>query len=364
MRLSRALLATLVLPLALRGHDPGISTAQGELSLGALVLTTGFAPADIQTLLPASFPRADVWGQAEFEAARPLLLALAPGLWDVAWSGAKVPPREVSVELLPGDNVSFRHILPVPGPRGDLTLRAARVPDLPEGHRQFVVISDSVGSTVAKKLVSSRDYTVSVGTAAPARAAAAPEPEELPSALEFIRLGVEHIWTGFDHLLFLFALLVVCTSFRSTVAIITCFTLAHSLTLALATLDVVNVPGRLVEPLIAASIVFVGVENLVRRGAEPPGRLVLTFAFGLVHGFGFAGILRDLGLGSAPGGILLPLFSFNLGVEVGQIAIAAVVLPVVWRLRKNKMFLARGVPALSGVVTLMGLYWLLARTVL
>ena len=97
---------------------------------------------------------------------------------------------------------------------------------------------------------------------------------------------------------------------------------------------------------------------------EPPGRLVLTFAFGLVHGFGFAGILRDLGLGTAPGGILLPLFSFNLGVELGQIAIAAAVLPVVWRLRKNETFLARGVPALSAVVTLMGLYWLLARTVL
>ena len=372
----RAFIAALFLPLVLRAHDPGISTAQGELTPRALVLTTGFAPTDIQTLLPASFPRADVWGQIEFEAARPLLLALAPGLWDVAWSGTKVPPREVSVELLPGDNVSFRHILPVPGPQGELTLRAARVPDLPEGHRQFVVIADPAGSTLAKKLVSSRDYTLSVpagapapvamsaGAVAPAPVNSAPEPDELPSALEFLRLGVEHIWTGFDHLLFLFALLVVCTSFRSIVAIITCFTLAHSLTLALATFDVVNVPGRLVEPLIAASIVFVGVENLLRRGVEPPGRLVLTFAFGLVHGFGFAGILRDLGLGTAPGGILLPLFSFNLGVELGQIAIAAAVLPVVWRLRKNETFLARGVPALSAVVTLMGLYWLLARTVL
>lgn len=372
----RALLAAFVLPFALRAHDPGISTAQGELNPGALVLTTGFAPTDIQTLLPASFPRADVWGQIEFEAARPLLLALAPGLWDVAWSGAKVPPREVSVELLPGDNVSFRHILPVPNSKGELTLRAARVPDLPEGHRQFVVIADPAGSTLAKKLVSSRDTTLSVpagapapvamsaGAATPAPVSSAPEPDELPSALEFLRLGVEHIWTGFDHLLFLFALLVVCTSFRSIVAIITCFTLAHSLTLALATFDVVSVPGRLVEPIIAASIVFVGVENLVRRGAEPPGRLVLTFAFGLVHGFGFAGILRDLGLGSAPGGILMPLFSFNLGVELGQIAIAAVVLPLVWRLRKNETFLARGVPALSAAVTLMGLYWLLARTVL
>lgn len=374
MRTLRAVLTALILPLVLRAHDPGISTAQGEWSGGALVLTTGFAPVDIQTLLPASFPRHDVWGQPEFEAARPLLLALAPGLWELVVSGAKVPVREVSVELLPGDNVSFRHVLLVPGSPGDLTLRAVRVPDLPEGHRQFVIISDQAGSTVAKKLVSRRDFTLAVASTAPAAVTASAggavplsaqsEPGDLPSAFEFLKLGVEHIWTGYDHLLFLFALLVVCTSFRSTVAIITCFTLAHSLTLALATLDVVHVPSRWVEPLIAASIVFVGVENLIRRGAEPPGRWALTFVFGLVHGFGFAGILRDLGLGSAKGGILMPLFSFNLGVELGQIAIAAIVLPLVWRLRKKEAFVARGVPALSAVVTLMGLYWLLARTVL
>ena len=97
-----------------------------------------------------------------------------------------------------------------------------------------------------------------------------------------------------------------------------------SLTLALASLDVVSLPSRVVEPLIAASIVFVGVENLWRRGAEPPGRWALTLAFGLIHGFGFASVLRDLGLASAKGGILMPLLTFNLGVEVGQIAIAEI----------------------------------------
>jgi hydrogenase/urease accessory protein HupE len=148
------------------------------------------------------------------------------------------------------------------------------------------------------------------------------------------------------------------------VAIVTCFTLAHSLTLALATLDLVHVPARWVEPLIAASIVFVGVENLFRRGEEPPGRWALTFGFGLIHGFGFASVLRDLGVGGGGRGLLMPLFSFNLGVELGQVVIAAVVLPLVWRWRKNEKFVARGVPALSGAVALMGLYWLLERTVL
>jgi hydrogenase/urease accessory protein HupE len=179
----------------------------------------------------------------------------------------------------------------------------------------------------------------------------------------FIRLGVEHIWTGYDHLLFLFALLVVCRSFRSIVAIVSCFTLAHSLTLALATLEIVNLPSRLVEPAIAASIVYVGAENLLRRGAEPRGRWALTFAFGLIHGFGFASVLRDLGVGRGAQGIAMPLFTFNLGVEIGQIVVAAVVLPIVWQLRKREGFVRFGVPVLSAVVTLAGLYWFLTRTI-
>jgi len=174
---------------------------------------------------------------------------------------------------------------------------------------------------------------------------------------------VEHIWTGYDHLLFLFALLVVCRSFRSIVAIISCFTLAHSTTLALATLNIVNLPSRFTEPAVAATIVFVGLENLFRRGAEPPGRWALTFGFGLIHGFGFASVLRELGVGENGTSIAMPLFTFNAGVELGQIAIAAVVLPVVWRLRKNEKFVTRGVPALSLLVALAGCYWFLERTV-
>src|SRR5205814_834975 len=107
---------------------------------------------------------------------------------------------------------------------------------------------------------------------------------------------------------------------------------------------IVNLPSRITEPAIAASIVFVGVENLVRRGTEPPGRWALTFAFGLIHGFGFASVLRELGVGENGSGIAMPLFTFNAGVELGQVAIAAIVLPVVWRLRKNQKFVSFGVP--------------------
>ena len=333
-----------------------------------LLLTTGFAPADVAHLLPASAPRAEQWGPAEFEEVRKQLLAIAPRLWEVRAGETRLPVRDARVELLPGDNVSFHVMIPAAVGANQLTLRAARIPELPAGHRQFVIIADERGSTLAKKLLSARDFTLEVPfmamTATNAPAAPAAEFADLPSGAAFIRLGIEHIWTGYDHLLFLFALLVVCRSFRSIVGIVTCFTLAHSLTLALATLGLVNLPPRLVEPLIAASIVFVGVENLLSRGEEPRGRWALSFGFGLIHGFGFASVLRDLGVGGGAAGILMPLFTFNLGVEIGQIVIAGVVLPLVWRLRKNEKFVARGVPALSAVVALAGLYWLLERTVL
>jgi hydrogenase/urease accessory protein HupE len=295
------------------------------------------------------------------------LQVVAPLLWDVRSGETRLVPRDAKVELLPGDNVSFRLEFPRGPENRSLTLRAPKIPDLPSGHRQFVNISDERGSTITKKLLKAQDFVLEIPAGGPVEptstpVAAAPPPD-FPTAWEFIKLGVEHIWTGYDHLLFLFALLVVCRSFRSIVAIISCFTVAHSLTLALATLNVFNLPSRWVEAAIAASIVFVGAENLWRGGEEPRGRWALTFAFGLIHGFGFASVLRDLGVGSGSQGIGMPLFTFNLGVELGQIAIAAVVLPIVWQLRKREWFARRGVALFSLLVACAGLYWLIERTI-
>jgi hydrogenase/urease accessory protein HupE len=180
------------------------------------------------------------------------------------------------------------------------------------------------------------------------------------SFADFLVMGVKHIWTGYDHLLFLFGLLIVTRNFSSSVKIITCFTIAHSITLAVATLSLVTISSRLVEPLIAASIVYVGIENLL-RGDDPKGRWLLTFAFGLIHGFGFASVLRELGVGANGSGITVPLVSFNLGVEVGQIAIASLVLPVIWKLRAQPVFLKLWVPACSAVVAALGCFWFVQR---
>ena len=124
--------------------------------------------------------------------------------------------------------------------------------------------------------------------------------------------------------------------------------------------DVIRIPSTIVEPLIAASIVYVGVENIVRENYR--WRWALTFVFGLVHGCGFATILRDLGIGTHGGGVAGPLVSFNLGVELGQLAIAGLMLPVIWKLKPR--FAARWLPATSLVAILLGSYWLIERTFL
>jgi hydrogenase/urease accessory protein HupE len=178
----------------------------------------------------------------------------------------------------------------------------------------------------------------------------------------FLRLGIAHIWTGYDHLFFLAGLLIVCIHLRAAVGIITSFTVAHAITLGLAATDTVHLPSRVVEPLIAASIMFVGLENLYRRGTEPRGRPTVAFIFGLVHGFGFADVLRGLGLGTHGTSLAVPLFGFNLGVELGQLAVATVALPIIWRLRKSPGFSRRGIPLISTVVAATGFYWLIKRT--
>ena len=190
-------------------------------------------------------------------------------------------------------------------------------------------------------------------------------------------LGIEHILTGYDHLLFLLGLLVVCTRPRVVLTIVSCFTLAHSVTLALAGLGWVRLPSRVVEPLIAASIAYVGIENVVRgwrgRGKhardggdgsgadDPPGRWAVTAGFGLVHGFGFASALQATGLGQNGTSIVVPLLSFNLGVELGQLGVAAVALPLLWRLRTWSVFRRWGVMLVSAVVAVCGVVWVVAR---
>jgi hypothetical protein len=182
---------------------------------------------------------------------------------------------------------------------------------------------------------------------------------------EYTTMGMEHIWSGADHLLFLCGLILAAgASGWSMLKLISAFTIGHSITLVLSALDLASLSPLIVEPLIALSIVFVAFENMFRKkdGINTENkRLAVTVLFGMVHGFGFAEILH----GTMSGNIALPLFSFNLGVEIGQLAVLAIVIPLLWLIRKlmtgnRQRWWAYGTSSLVG---LMGLYWLIERLI-
>jgi hydrogenase/urease accessory protein HupE len=176
-------------------------------------------------------------------------------------------------------------------------------------------------------------------------------------AWPLFRLGVQHILLGYDHLIFLLGLLLIGGRLRPLLVMVTAFTVAHSITLGLAALGVWAPSPRMVEPAIALSIAYVGVENWFVHDAAR--RWLITFPFGLIHGFGFAGALREISLPSSE--LPLALAAFNLGVEGGQVAVLAVVLPAVLWLGRSRWFADRGVKAASAAIALAGLFWFALR---
>jgi hypothetical protein len=189
----------------------------------------------------------------------------------------------------------------------------------------------------------------------------------------FVPHGANHIWTGFDHLLFLATLLLSAVVMRSgdrwqavetfggaawaTTKVVTAFTLAHSITLSAAAFNLVELPTRFVESIIAISVAAAAINNLFPIVTR---RLwIAAFAFGLMHGLGFAGTLADLGL--PPTRKLVALLAFNLGVEFGQLAVVAVLLPVLFLIRRSVTYTQLALPAGSAIIAAIGILWFLQR---
>jgi hypothetical protein len=181
----------------------------------------------------------------------------------------------------------------------------------------------------------------------------------------YFRLGVTHIWTGYDHLLYLAALMLLVGNLRSLIGVITAFTAAHSLTLAASVLGIVRLQPAPVEAAIALSILFVAVE-LARGRRGKPGFAhahpwVVAFAFGLLHGFGFAGALRGIGL--PDDAVAAPLLLFNVGIEAGQLVFVTAVAALFWLLVRRapaaRPVLQRGLPTVIGALAA---WWLIERT--
>jgi hypothetical protein len=180
---------------------------------------------------------------------------------------------------------------------------------------------------------------------------------------DYIVHGMEHIYTGYDHIAFLVGLLLVVPlrrdrrAWTTTLKVVTAFTAAHSLTLILAALEIITLPSRFVESAIAASIVFVAAENVLLP--EPRGRAFLAFGFGLIHGLGFAAMLRPL---LPQTRLIVPLLAFNVGVEIGQLTIVLPLLPLlVIAARRRDLYRKVAVYGGSAVIGALGVFWLIQR---
>lgn len=287
-------------------------------------------------------------GDAEIDAARVRIAdALAQGVILEADGRACVASLRSAVLAAP-DGVDIGLRFDCGHDPGRLRLSFALLDRLAQGHRHVVHVA--LGSSAYDDVLYAGHSTIEV------TAWGAPRP---PGALAWVRMGVEHIATGADHLAFLFGLVLAGGELRSLVAAITAFTVAHSITLAIATLGIWTPPVRWVESAIAASIVWVGVENLVH--ANPRGRWRITFAFGLVHGFGFASALRDVSLARAQ--VPVALFSFNAGVEIGQLVAVGVAVPLLALSRRRGWLGPRTTRLLDLGVACAGCAWLVTRAV-
>jgi len=287
------------------------------------------------------------------------------------------PPTLLADRKIEGSYAVVRMKGPRP-PSGLLTVDYTVFAERDPMHRVLAKFTDEDGI-----------QTAVLGTVSPRAQFAAGSRGRGASFGGFIREGVHHIWTGYDHLCFLFALLLPAVLVRSAggwvpaqgfrpvllgvVRIVTAFTAAHSVTLALAAFEVVRLPSRWIESSIAASILIAVTANFFPRFAGPsgagwPGGLLriwcerpalVAFAFGLIHGFGFAGVLGEFGL--KRGDIALPLVGFNLGVEAGQLACVAVFLPLAYGLRRTAFYRRAFVPGGSVLIAVLAAAWLVDR---
>jgi hydrogenase/urease accessory protein HupE len=313
--------ATLLLgAAAASAHDVGLS--QGSYAVRGETLE-----------VELTFARADLAGFAGASAERAAAQALGVRSETVACAVA-----EASFRLEEKDGRSL--VARFDCPAAPTEVEASFLELLPRGHRHVAQLGEHT------RVLHGAPATLDVSSVA-----------STPAASAYLVLGVEHILIGADHLAFLLALVLVGMRRRDALAIVTSFTAGHSITLALAALGLFTLPGSIVEPLIAASIAWVGVENLTRPSVSARWRLALLF--GLIHGLGFAGVLSEIGLPASDE--LLALVLFNGGVELGQLLVLVLTLPALAFAHRRRWFRDVGAPAVSAALIGLGLFWFIER---
>ncbi|WP_035685043.1 HupE/UreJ family protein [Bradyrhizobium sp. Cp5.3] len=352
------LLGVVLLSFALpvRAHQVNLSTARVALTADrAVTVEVALKGSDVDRLVGTNVydAKADAVDPAAVDAAAASILGyLKAHLAVTAVDGTACAAGTAAI-LADGDGVIYRNSFACAGVAGDIVYRSTVLTEKDPTARQVVLVVQ--GKSEAQALLDAGNTTVTLS---------APPPPLWSTMQRYLLTGIVHIFLGYDHIAFLIAVVLWARRLIPVIKIVTAFTIAHSITLSLAALDLVVIPSRIVEPAIAASIVFVAVENFFSRDIDSRWRV--AFLFGLIHGFGFAGALREVGL---PTNAIVPaLAAFNIGVEIGQVAIVAIVLPVLglfdrlFAPDRAKPVRATGlVYAVSAVITLLGGYWLFTR---
>ena len=358
-RMAAALAALGVLLLAPRAeaHAIGLSTGEYTARGSSVIVKLAFARGEVASVMPDLDADHDGHVSAlEVDEAKKALETKMLGPIHVTSGGKACTPLLTSAALTESDGLALDGTYECASARLPFEVDVQLLDQLSHGHRH---VARAVGATTHDEVLykGHSSFTITPPAAADAPAPAAPEPKS-SSGWSFFVMGIEHILTGYDHLVFLFGLVILRARLKELLAVITAFTIAHSITLAIATLGIFTPSPRFVEPAIALSIAYVGIENFfVKDGSK---RWRITFPFGLIHGFGFAGALREINLPHAQ--VPVALVTFNLGVEFGQLCAMAVILPLVILVRKKtSWFEPSGVRVLSGAVALAGGLWFVIR---
>jgi len=331
-------------------HAIGASNGEWKVDGTTLTARLTFARGEIIALVPAIDPDHDgVVVLADLAAHREGVASkLLPRI--VVQGNGACPGTLDELALFQEDGLELRTTFRCPEGSTKITVRLDLLDDLSHGHRHFANVVTPNGSAHP---VLYRGYATFEVTATGGK-------HESTSSWALFRMGLEHILDirdSYDHIIFLVGLILVGGRPRALALVITAFTLAHSITLALAALNVWAPSPRFVEPAIALSIGYVGGENFFVNDAEKRWRI--TFPFGLIHGFGFAGKLREINLPRPE--IPKALVLFNVGVEVGQLVVLALLLPVVLYLRKFPSFDKVVVRTLSAGIVVAGLVLIVVR---
>ncbi|QSQ26876.1 HupE/UreJ family protein [Pyxidicoccus parkwayensis] len=332
------------------GGEPRASTGagpEGSEVRQVLTLTAG----TLGLLLPADADGDGTVSQADLDARR---AALEVGVWDALplTAGGRPCTRTSHAALLRQTYVELSATFTCPP--GPLRQTYTVLSVLPAGYR--VILGSSLdGEVTGSIFADAAQPSVDI----PEASAGGEGGATVSGFAGWVLEGIRHIFTGYDHLAFLVAVLLVGGGWRRVLLLVSSFTIAHSITLGAVVLGWVSLDGdraRWVEATIAASIIYVALENLVLR--EHRHRALVTFLFGLVHGFGFASVLKNYGLGDS---VAPALLGFNIGVELGQASVVAVLLPVLRMVRRRPALYLRTVRAVSVLILAAGGYWMFER---